>query len=90
MMVELNVSDLSIHCKKRFLIFLSQTGMSNFLWPGIIKLFPARESLVGDIPAGDGKIDYLFNSVLVQILQGHDSSRAGSINRFTWKLSCDI
>ncbi len=26
----------------------------------IIKLFPARESLVSDIPAGDGKIDNLF------------------------------
>jgi hypothetical protein len=27
---------------------------------GIIKLFPARESLVSGLPAGDGKIDYLF------------------------------
>ncbi len=27
------------------------------LWPGKIKLFPARESLVSDIPAGDAKID---------------------------------
>jgi hypothetical protein len=27
---------------------------------GIIKFFPARESLVGDIPAGDGKIVNLF------------------------------
>ncbi len=25
------------------------------LWPGIIELFPAMESLVSDIPAGDGK-----------------------------------
>jgi hypothetical protein len=31
--------------------------------PVIIKLFPARESLVSDIPAGDGKIDHFFNSV---------------------------
>jgi hypothetical protein len=31
---------LTIHCKKRLAIFP--------------KLFPARESLVGDIPAGDG------------------------------------
>jgi hypothetical protein len=30
------------------------------LWPGTIKLFPARESLVSDIPAGDWKIGYLF------------------------------
>jgi hypothetical protein len=28
-----------------------------------IKLFPARESLVSDIPAGDGKIGNLFYSV---------------------------
>jgi hypothetical protein len=27
---------------------------------GKIKLFPAWESLVSDIPAGDGKIDKLF------------------------------
>jgi hypothetical protein len=26
-----------------------------FSWPGIIQLFLARESLVSDIPAGDGK-----------------------------------
>jgi hypothetical protein len=35
----------------------------NFPWPGIIKLFPARESLVGNmtnIPAGDGKPANLF------------------------------
>jgi hypothetical protein len=29
-------------------------------WPGIIKLSQARETLVSDIPAGDGKIAYLF------------------------------
>ncbi len=28
----------------------------NSRWPGIIKFFPARESLISDIPAGDGKI----------------------------------
>jgi hypothetical protein len=41
--------------------------------PGIIKLFPARESLVSDIPAGDGKIvnlvlqctQYFFKKALV-------------------------
>ncbi len=32
-------------------------------WPGIIQLFPARESLISDIPAGDGKIANLFYSV---------------------------
>ncbi len=35
----------------------------NFPWQGISKFFPARESLVSDIPAGDGKIDSLFYSV---------------------------
>jgi hypothetical protein len=29
----------------------------------MIKLFPARESLVSDIPAGDGKIGNIFYSV---------------------------
>jgi hypothetical protein len=32
----------------------------NSPWPGKIKLFPARESLVSDIPAGDGKIATFF------------------------------
>jgi hypothetical protein len=39
----------------------SPAGMSlTKVWPGIIKLFPARESLVIDIPAEDGKNDNLF------------------------------
>ncbi len=37
--------------------------------PGIIKLFPSRESLVSDIPAGDGKTANLFNSVWHSPLQ---------------------
>ncbi len=32
----------------------------NSPWPGIIKLFPARESFVSDVPAGDGKITNIF------------------------------
>jgi hypothetical protein len=50
------------NCKKRFAIFPSQAGMSqsNSPWPGIFKFFPARESLVSDIPAENGKIIYLF------------------------------
>jgi|688.fasta_scaffold2500220_1 hypothetical protein len=36
----------------------------NSPWVGIIKFFPARESLVSDTPAGDGKIANLFYSVL--------------------------
>jgi hypothetical protein len=35
-------------------------GIFLAVWPGIIKLFPTRESLVGYIPAGDGKIANLF------------------------------
>jgi hypothetical protein len=55
-----------IHCKKRLSIFPSPAGMSptKSPWPGRIKLFPTRESLVVDIPAGDGKIIMLFYSVL--------------------------
>ncbi len=45
-----------LHCKKTLLIFPSPAGKPNSLWPGIIKLFPARESLDSDIPAGDRKI----------------------------------
>jgi hypothetical protein len=42
--------------------------LSNSPWPGIIKLlklFMAREILVNDIPAGDGKTAYLFYSLLL-------------------------
>jgi hypothetical protein len=35
---------------------------TNSPWPGIMKLFLAREILVNDIPAGDGQIDNLFCS----------------------------
>ncbi len=52
-----------LHCKKRLMIFPSGFHQPNSLWTGIIKLFPATESLVSDIPAGDGKIDNLFYSV---------------------------
>jgi hypothetical protein len=48
----------AIHCKKRFAPF-----------PGIIKLFPPRESLVSDIPAGDGNVANLFFEVyLIKIV----------------------
>ncbi len=42
---------------KRLAVSLPQKGchFSNSPWSEIIKLFSARESLVGDIPAGDGK-----------------------------------
>jgi hypothetical protein len=52
--------------KKSFLIFPSPAGMSlTKLSLGgnndvIYKIFPPRESLVSDIPAGDGNIGNLF------------------------------
>jgi len=48
------------HCKKNFQIpgFFYQT----FLGLELATLFPARESLVSDIPAGDGNIKKLFYS----------------------------
>ncbi len=39
----------------------------NLSLAGKIKLFPARESLISDIPAGDGKTANLFYSVYIQI-----------------------
>jgi hypothetical protein len=39
---------------------LSGGHQPNFRWPGIIKIFPARESLISDVPAGDGKTANLF------------------------------
>ncbi len=51
--------------KKRLSYFPSPAGMplTKLTWPGIIKLFPARENLVSDIPAGDGKNANLFYRV---------------------------
>ncbi len=37
----------------------------NFPWTGIFKLFPAREILVSDIPAGNGKNNNLFYSAML-------------------------
>jgi hypothetical protein len=39
--------------------------LPNSPWAGKIKLFPARESLVSDILAGDGRIANLFYSVCI-------------------------
>ncbi len=55
-----------LHRQKSFLIFLSPAGMSltklsvggNNLY--MSSLFSPRESLVSDIPAGDGNIEKLF------------------------------
>jgi hypothetical protein len=51
-----------VHCKKRLSFFPSPAGMS-LTKPSLAgndKLFLARESLVSDLPAGDGEIDILF------------------------------
>jgi hypothetical protein len=55
-----------IHCKKSLPIFPSPARMSliklSLGWNNDVtyKLFPPRESLVSDIPAGDGNIEKLF------------------------------
>ncbi len=49
--------------KKRFSRPQPGCHFPNSPLPGIIKLSSARESLVSDIPAGDGKIDNLFFTV---------------------------
>ncbi len=55
-----------LHRKKSFSIFPSPAGMAlTKLSLGgnndvIYKLFPSRESLESDIPAGDGNIEKLF------------------------------
>jgi hypothetical protein len=55
----------NIHCKKRLAISPPQPGCHspNSPWRGINLIIPARESLVSDIPAGDGKSLTFFNSV---------------------------
>jgi hypothetical protein len=49
-----------LHCKKGYQFSIPQPKPP---WPGIIKFFPARESLVSDIPAGEGKTVNIFYSV---------------------------
>jgi hypothetical protein len=61
---------LFMHRKKSFSIFLSPAGMMSLTKLSVggnnlymTSLFPSRESLVSDIPAGDGNIKKLFYSV---------------------------
>jgi hypothetical protein len=51
--------------KKASDFLLSQPGcqLPNSPWPGLIKLFPAGERLVNDIPERNGKIVSLFYSL---------------------------
>ncbi len=53
---------IKLHCKKGKRFSRPQPGCNkpNSSWREIIKLFPARKSLVNDIPAGDGNIGNLF------------------------------
>ncbi len=50
-----------------FPVFNQYVTYQNSPWPGITKLFPARESLVSDIPAGDGKIDNIFFTMYLPV-----------------------
>ncbi len=54
-----------IHCEKRLAIFQSPVGMSitKLSLAGNTKVFPARESLVSDLPAGYAKTVNLFFTV---------------------------
>jgi hypothetical protein len=51
--------------KKSYWFSHPQPGcnLQNSLWPGMIKLFLASESLVSDIPVGDGKISNFLVTV---------------------------
>jgi hypothetical protein len=49
--------------------------------PGIIKLSPARDSLIRDIPAGDGKFDNLFYSVVRE--QAHETVFVVALDYFS-------
>jgi hypothetical protein len=55
--------------KKGYRFFRLQPGchLPNSLWPKKIKLFPPKESLVSDIPAGDRKLINFFYSVSVSL-----------------------
>jgi hypothetical protein len=54
--------EINLHCKEGNRFFRPYPGCHKPIspWPGIIKLFPARKSLVSDIPAWEGKIGSLF------------------------------
>jgi hypothetical protein len=62
--------NISVLCKKslRFTLSPARTSLT-YTWPGIIKLFPARESLVSDNQAGDWKIVNLFYSVTYKYIK---------------------
>ncbi len=53
----------TIHCKKRLAVFPSPAGMSltKLSLADITLIIPAKESLVSDIPAGNGQTANLFS-----------------------------
>jgi hypothetical protein len=66
--------------QKKLATFPSPAGMSLTKLPlgGLILIFPPRESLVSDIPAGDGNVGNFFYSVVSQnIKHGVFLSRFG-------------
>ncbi len=78
-----------VHCKKGFPIFPSPAGMSltklslDGNYDVIYKLFLHRESLVSDIPAGDGNIEKLFYSVVFQTAWFHIRTTRSTHSRAT-------
>ncbi len=71
------------HYKKRWAVFPAQAGMSlTKLSLAGTKLFPARESLISDVPAaGDGKTAYSYssNSFMAGVVDTVDKCIAGVI-----------
>jgi hypothetical protein len=74
-----------LHCKKMLGIFPSSAVMAHtkHSLAGIIKLFPARERLVGDIPAGDGKLSTARECLVCAIPAG-DGKLANLFYSVTW------
>ncbi len=73
-----------IHCKKNVNDFpVSRRDVTDQTdpWPGIIKFFPARESLVSDIPAGDGKFDKLFFTVYMVYFADEKANPQQDLNK---------
>jgi hypothetical protein len=54
--------------------------LPNSPWRGKIKLFPARESLLSDIPAGERKIVNLFYSLVTYLGLATSDSVKGNVD----------
>ncbi len=72
------------HYKKRLAVFPAPAGTGMSLTKLSLagnKLFPARESLVSDVPAGDGKTanSYSSNSFMAGVVDTGDKCIAGVI-----------